>query len=649
MIEQLLEWKPAGSPSWKSWKQEADRLVAALEAGEGDPEATGARLAELAHRLAGERLDPMQQLQLERLARRMVRFHRFLAPLRHIRLGVVSGRTLDFLLPALQAAGLGRLLLIEPQLAPLGSAAAIGHGAAAPFEGDLDAALYWHDATESFSATTLLDEQQEQAAFSASISQLRQTIAGLRSACGTEVMVTTSVTPRDRRISSIDGAMPGTMARFVQRTNSALLDAAAEGHCMVADIAALAADIGHAAWFDPMRHFELKAPFSMDLNPVVADFIARNLASRFGKARRALVMDLDNTVWNGVIGDDGVEGIEIGQGSPRGEAHLALQSLALELKRRGVALCVCSKNNDETARLPFTQHPDMALRENDIAVFHASWDDKATGIRAIAETMRLGVESLAFIDDNPAERARVREELPFVFVPEVPADPFRYATIVAASGAFEHQPLNSDDVLRAESYAADAKRAEISATVGNYDEYLQRLEMEMTISPFDEIGLPRIAQLISKSNQFNVTTRRHGRETLEEFRESGDYLCWQVRLRDAFSDHGMIAVVIVRKAGDDWIVDTWLQSCRVLERGVEQEIMDNLAERARAAGAKRLFAEYIATPKNAMVSDLFVRLGFDESATFPLEQDYEAANFVCDLREYSSAGTKISTSVDPEV
>ncbi len=635
----MLEWKAPASDEWAAWKAEADALL--KKAGNGDAlsEAEGGRLAELVHRMAGERLDPMQQLQMERIARRLLPLRASLQALRYLRVGVGAVRTLDFLLPSLQAAGLARLLLVEPLLAPMGSVGAIAHGGGEPFQGEVDIVIYWQDATLAFSPTRLLDTDAEQDSLAPYLGSLREPAEGLRRQCGAEIMVTTTVLPREDRLASIDAVTPGTAASFVDKANLALAQGAASGEWLLCDTAALAADIGYGDWFDPMRLHDVKAPFAMVQNPVVGDFVARHLASRFGKARRALVLDLDNTVWGGVIGDDGVEGIEIGQGTARGEAFLALQRLALELKRRGVALCVCSKNNEDTARMPFSEHPDMLLREADMAIFHASWDDKATGIRAIAETMRLGLESLAFIDDNPAERARVRQELPFVFVPELPDEPYRYATILAASGAFEHQPLNTDDLTRAGSYAADAQRASVRRTVGNYQEYLRALEMAISITPFDDIGMPRIAQLISKSNQFNVTTRRHGKETLATLQASEDHICWQVRLRDKFSDHGMIAVIIVHTQGKVWTIDTWLQSCRILKRGVEQEIMNRLVETARREGAKQIIGEFIPTPKNALVADLFPTLGFSDLE--PSSDDKPGSRlFACEAESYVAHPTE---------
>jgi FkbH-like protein len=329
-----------------------------------------------------------------------------------------------------------------------------------------------------------------------------------------------------------------------------------------------------------------------------------------GKAGRVAVLDLDNTLWGGVIGDDGLSGIRLGQNSAEGEAFVAFQRFVLELRARGVVLAVCSKNSDAVARLPFREHPDMLLHEDQIAVFQANWEDKATNIKAIGDALNLGLESLVLIDDNPAERERVRQQFALVKVPEIGEDPALFPSRLVASGLFEHLPLTADDIGRADAYGTEARRAEIRTRSGNYSEYLASLSMRMTIAPFDEVGLPRIAQLVNKSNQFNLRTQRYNEEALRAMMTDQGSLCWQVRLEDSFGSHGMIAVVIVRRDASDWFIDTWLQSCRVLERGVEAAIMNALSDVAGRQGAGRLVGEYLPTSRNELVADFFDRMGF---------------------------------------
>jgi FkbH-like protein len=323
-------------------------------------------------------------------------------------------------------------------------------------------------------------------------------------------------------------------------------------------------------------------------------------------------LDLDNTLWGGVIGDDGLEGIVVGQGDPQGEAFLGVQRAALTLRERGVVLAVSSKNNDETARLPFREHPEMLLRENHLAVFQANWNDKATNIRAIAAELSLGLDSFVFLDDNPAERRLVRDMLPEVAVPELPEDPALYARTLLAAGYFEAIAFSEEDQKRADFYQNNARRVVLHRATGDLNSYLQTLDMTITFQPFDEIGRARIAQLISKSNQFNLTTRRYTEAQVGEIEDDPDCFTLQVRLVDTFGDNGMISVIICRREANDWRIDTWLMSCRVLGRRVEQAVLQELLDQARARGITRIVGIYRPTERNSLVKDHYSKLGFTE-------------------------------------
>jgi FkbH-like protein len=280
-------------------------------------------------------------------------------------------------------------------------------------------------------------------------------------------------------------------------------------------------------------------------------------------------------------------------------------------------LAISSKNDEEIARAPFQKHPDMLLREQHVAVFQANWEDKATNLNAIAEGLSLGVDSIAFIDDNPFERNFVRGSLPAVAVPELPADPAFYARILAASGCFESLAFSTEDRKRAEFYRDNARRATLEKEVGNLESYLASLQMEIFFRRFDAVGRSRIAQLINKSNQFNLTTRRYTEAEVEAIENQADAYGLQIRLRDKFGDNGMISVVICRRLGDDWYIDVWLMSCRVLGRRVETAVLGELLEAARAEGVNNLVGRYIPTERNAMVREHYRKLGFDLVETLP--------------------------------
>jgi FkbH-like protein len=358
-----------------------------------------------------------------------------------------------------------------------------------------------------------------------------------------------------------------------------------------------------------------KLPFSSDFLPLYADHVCRLIAALRGKSRRCLILDLDNTVWGGVIGDDGLEGIKIGQGDPTGEAHLNVQETALALRGRGMVLAVSSKNHDEFARLPFQKHSEMLLREDHIAVFQANWNDKATNIAAIAKELELGLDAMAFLDDNPAERGLVRRILPQVAVPEVPDDPALFARTLLASGYFEAIAFSDEDRKRADFYQDNAKRIALQKQAGDVDGYLASLDMVITFQPFDSVGRARIAQLISKSNQFNLTTRRYSEADVAAAEADPSLLTLQIRLADTFGDNGMICVVICRPDAEyarGWEIDTWLMSCRVLGRKVEQATLAELVRTAKSRGIDRLRGVYKPTARNRLVEDHYRKLGFEQ-------------------------------------
>ena len=326
-----------------------------------------------------------------------------------------------------------------------------------------------------------------------------------------------------------------------------------------------------------------------------------------------MVLDLDNTLWGGVIGDDGLAGIVLGQGSPAGEAHLALQAYAKGLAKRGIILAVCSKNDEANALEPFLKHPEMILRREDITCFVANWDDKATNLRRIAAQLDIGIDSLLFVDDNPFERALVRRELPDVMVPELGEDPSNYVDTIAASGWLEAVSVTSDDLARTGQYQANAQREKVKNTITDMDAYLNSLSMKLRWRGFDPGGVSRIAQLINKSNQFNLTTRRYSEAEVEAVMNDPAAIHLQLRLSDSFGDNGMISVLIARcDEGREAIIDTWLMSCRVLGRGVETAALDLLVEQARERGFSRLVGRYLPSAKNSMVAEHYQKLGFTQ-------------------------------------
>jgi len=423
--------------------------------------------------------------------------------------------------------------------------------------------------------------------------------------------------------------LPGSPAAAVGRLNQSLRAAAAEAGVHLVAVDSQAARDGIAYWTSDTVWHRAKQEILVSAGPVYGDLVMRLLAARFGRSAKCLVLDLDNTLWGGVVGDDGVEGLTLGQGSAEGEAFVAFQSHARDLAARGVILAVCSKNDETNALAPFERHPEMILKRSDIACFVANWDDKATNLRRIAESLNIGLDSLVFVDDNPFERNLVREQLPAVAVPEVSEDPSTFARCLADAGYFEALTVTEEDRARGRQYQANAARASMAGAANDIGGYLAGLEMKLVWRRFDQIGLPRIAQLINKSNQFNLTTRRYSEADVRQMIDDPAVAGVQLRLADRFGDNGMIAVAILRRRGDLAVIDSWLMSCRVLGRKVEEATLAILAAEARRWGAKKLRGEYRATPKNGMVKDHYAKLGFT-----PISGDAGSDWFELDLAGY---------------
>jgi FkbH-like protein len=403
----------------------------------------------------------------------------------------------------------------------------------------------------------------------------------------------------------------GSKAAFVTRLSLALREAADADGVDILGLDQAVLDNGLAVWHDLALWHHAKQEIAPAAAPLYGDLVARWLAAIAGKSAKCLVLDLDNTLWGGVIGDDGLGGIEIGQGSAVGEAHLALQAYAKSLSQRGVILAVCSKNDQAVALEPFQAHPDMLLRQPDIACFVANWGDKPNNLRAIAQALNIGLDSLVFVDDNPFERALVRRALPMVMVPEIGDDPSRFVPILAAAGYFEATTITAEDRARADLYRGNAERDALRASATDLDAYLRDLDMRLIVRPFDRTGLPRIVQLINKSNQFNLTTKRYTEPMAEAVIEDRDAFGLQLRLLDRFGDNGVIAIVIGRRENGTTIkIDTWLMSCRVLGRGVEQATLAAIVSQAREMGAIRLMGAFIPSDRNAMVRGHYASLGF---------------------------------------
>jgi FkbH-like protein len=566
--------------------------------------------------LASYFLDSNQLAKLAKVIEKARGEGKSLQPLVPFRLAVLSNSTIDFIVPALIATAARHgiaLEVIQPSFDQVAQEALTPDSKVNSSKPD--AVLFALDYRALPLKLSLGDAEGAAATVQGVIGYFQALANGIKTNSGALCIFQTLVPPVEVLFGSLDRALPGTMRSLIDSINRELGDMVLGSGDVLLDVARLAEIVGTSHWHDTQMWNMGKFAFADDLLPLYADHVSRTLAAIRGKSRKVLILDLDNTVWGGVIGDDGLEGIKIAQGDARGEAHLAVQRVALDLRQRGIVLAVSSKNTDEVAREPFQQHPEMLLKLDHIAVFQANWNDKATNIQAIAEELSLGLDAMVFLDDNPVERGLVRQLLPQVAVPELPEEPAYYVRTLTAAGYFEAVAFASEDLKRAGFYQDNAKRASLQKQVGGVDAYLASLDMTITFQPFDATGRARIVQLINKSNQYNLTTRRYTDPEVAAAENDPDIFTLQVRLADIFGDNGMISVVICRPDGAGvWTIDTWLMSCRVLGRKVEHMVLREILGHARAAGIHTLTGAYIPTERNKLVVDHYKKLGFTQTS-----------------------------------
>ncbi|MBB4806621.1 FkbH-like protein [Chryseobacterium defluvii] len=384
-----------------------------------------------------------------------------------------------------------------------------------------------------------------------------------------------------------------------------------KNNLFIADLASIQNKWGRNFMFSPSIYVNTEMVLSIDALPIVAHHVVSIVSSIEGKFKKCLILDLDNTTWGGIIGDDGLEKIQIGS-LGIGKAFTEFQYWVKSLQKRGIILAVCSKNDEDKAKEPFEKHPDMVLRMDDIAVFVANWENKADNIRKIQNILNIGFDSMVFLDDNPFERNLVRENLPDVCVPELPEDPAEYLEYLYSLNLFETASFSENDAERTKQYQVEAQRAIALDSFTNVEDFLKSMNMVSDVQSFNTFSKPRVSQLTQRSNQFNLRTIRYTEQEVETLMSSENHHTISFTLEDKYGDNGLICVIVLEKKDPETLfIDTWLMSCRVLKRGMEDFTLNTIVETARKNGYKYVVGEYLPTAKNQMVQDHYERLGFE--------------------------------------
>ncbi len=432
----------------------------------------------------------------------------------------------------------------------------------------------------------------------------------LTTAVGCQIIQNNFELPAHPALGNLDSVSPAGHARFVLELNRHFAIEAARNHRLILqDLATLSAQLGLKHWFDPDRWFSYKLAHTIEASFAITSSLAAIIRAIYGRSRKVLVLDLDNTLWGGVIGDDGPDKIVIGKETPIAEAYSAFQQYCLALRDRGILLAVCSKNDKEIARQGFA-HPDSILKLEHFSAFKANWESKPDNILAIARELNLAPDSFVFIDDNSAERTLVESQIRGIAVPNIGDQVTHFAAIIEAGRYFEPSSLSEDDLNRARSYTRNVDRSKLQQEFSTYGEYLDSLAMSAEIDLFNSTYIERIAQLTNKTNQFNLTTRRYTVAEIESTVSDPDHLGIFGKLTDRFGEHGLVSILLGHQTGEDLHLDLWLMSCRVLKRDLELAMLDTVVERARDRNITTLLGYCVPTPKNGIVQNLYDQLGF---------------------------------------
>lgn len=449
------------------------------------------------------------------------------------------------------------------------------------------------------------------------ISRIERLYSEVQKHCGAKIIVCTIPELNDGVFGNFALKTQVSLPRQICEFNYALMKSAEErGNMFICDIRALTQFYGFENMQDAKLYVNADMDFALDALPVIAKNIIDIISSSDGRIKKCLIFDLDNTIWGGIIGDDGLDKIEIGN-LGMGKAYTEMQLFIRQLKERGIILAVCSKNDERLAKEPFEKHPDMILRLGDISVFTANWNNKAENIRNIQKTLNVAFDSMVFLDDNPVERDIVRRNIEGICVPELPEDPAEWLDYLAEANLFETASYSAEDLARTRQYQQEAARNAIRGNCADESEFLSSLQMTSAAKALDRFTLPRISQLTQRTNQFNMRTVRYSEEDIATFLDSRDAFCFSFTLRDRLGDSGLVSAVILRPhAAGSLFVDTWVMSCRVFKRTLEHFVVNYIAAFAKSRRFGKLTGEYRPTAKNSFVKDLYSQLGFRQNGQY---------------------------------
>jgi FkbH-like protein len=454
-----------------------------------------------------------------------------------------------------------------------------------------------------------LDAQAAEAQVEQTVNTFRQLVSRFRDKSKAQLLIHTLQLPPDAAAGVLDAQSQAGQTAAIDKINHALAQIARDhNNVYLLDLNALIARRGWDHFYDPRKHLTVGMPIAANELIHLARTWLRYLHPMTGKVCKVLAIDLDNTLWGGVIGEDGMEGIKLGAGYP-GAAYRNLQRVMLDLYRRGILLAVCSKNNPPEATEAIEKHPGMLLRPDQFAALRINWQDKGTNLRELAKDLNLGIDSIAFIDDNPVEREWVRGQVPEVTIIDLPEDPMGFADALRQAPVFERLKLSEEDRSRGQYYAQDRMRDELQQTTGSLEDFYKSLAMVVDIEPVTKSNLARAAQLTQKTNQFNMTTRRYTEEQVAAMTPPV-WRTYTIRVKDRFGDNGIVGLALVKLESDICRIDTFLLSCRVIGRTVETAFLATIAHDAIHAGASKLVGEFLPTKKNAPAKDFYRQHGF---------------------------------------